>query len=74
MTKYEQRNNTASMFKNDRKKSPTHADWQGTALIDGKEYYLNAWTKSGKNGEFYSLTFKEKGRMSDGVDDNEAPF
>jgi hypothetical protein len=70
---YEQRNNTASMFKNDRKKSETHADWQGTALIDGREYYLNAWTKSGKNGDFYSLTFKEKGAPKPYVSDD-APF
>ena len=70
---YEQKNNTASMFTNDKKEKETHPDWNGTALIDGKEYYLSAWTKQGRNGDFYSLSFKEKGAPKQS-DDSEAPF
>jgi hypothetical protein len=59
---YEQRDNSGSLFKNDRKEEGSnHADWNGTVLIGGREYWINAWTKQGKSGsEFYSLSFKPK--------------
>ena len=32
---FEQKPNTGSLFKNDRKESDTHPDYKGSALIDG---------------------------------------
>jgi hypothetical protein len=58
---YEQRENTGSLFKNDRKEKDTHADYRGNALIDGVEYWLDAWINEDRNGHKYmSLKLKRK--------------
>lgn len=58
---YEQRDNTGSLFKNDRREKETHAHARGTALIDGIEYWVDAWTNEAKDGSKYqSLKFKRK--------------
>ena len=57
---YEQKENTGSLFKNDKREKDTHPHAKGTALIDGVEYWISAWTKEGKNGKFQSLSFKRK--------------
>jgi hypothetical protein len=57
---YEKRDGSGSLFKNDRKEQPNHADYRGDILIDGQEYWLSAWIKEGKNGKFMSLAAKPK--------------
>ena len=49
-----------SLFKNDRKSKDTHPDLTGSAMVDGVEYYLSAWRKSGAKGDFYSLSVRPK--------------
>lgn len=56
----EQRDNSGALFRNDRKEQPTHADHRGSCMIDGREYWISAWIKEGKNGRFFSLAFKPK--------------
>jgi len=60
MSKYEIKPNTGSVFRNKEKKSDTHADYTGRAMIDGVEYYANAWINtSQKTGEKYmSIKYK----------------
>lgn len=57
---YEQRDNSGSIFKNDRKEKDTHPDRAGTAMIDGVMYYVSGWLKDGTKGQFLSLAFKRK--------------
>ncbi len=42
--------NKGYIAKNERKESETHADYTGKVNIDGKEYWLNAWIKVGRDG------------------------
>lgn len=57
---FEQRDNSGALFKNTRKEKANHPDYQGNAMIDGREYYISAWLKEGRNGKFFSFAFKPK--------------
>jgi hypothetical protein len=57
---YEQKPDTGTLFKNDKREKDTHPHAKGTALIDGVEYWISAWTKEGAKGKFQSLAFKRK--------------
>ena len=56
----DKRDNSGILFKNDRKQQDNHADYQGTCMIGGIEYYMNAWLKDGARGKFMSFSFKPK--------------
>jgi len=60
MSDYQPRDNSGVLFKNDRREQESHPHAKGTALIDGVEYWVSAWTKEGKNGKFQSLSFQKK--------------
>lgn len=57
---YEVKDNTGTLFKNDRRETDNHPHAKGTALIDGVEYWVSAWTKEGAKGKFQSLSFQRK--------------
>lgn len=57
--------NTGILARNERKEKDTHPDLQGFINVDGKEYWLSAWSKRGKSGKlegkpFFSLSLKPK--------------
>ena len=56
---FEMKENTGSLFKNDKREKETHPHAKGKALIDGVWYWVSAWTNIGKqSGEKYqSLSF-----------------
>ncbi len=61
MSTYEQKDNSGAMFVNDKKESETHPDRKGSALIDGKEYWVSGWVNTSKTGTKYmSLKFSAK--------------
>jgi uncharacterized protein (DUF736 family) len=58
---YEPKDMSGSLFKNDRKEKDTHADYRGSALINGVGHWLDAWINEDRNGNKYmSLKFKRK--------------
>jgi hypothetical protein len=59
---YEMKDNSGSLFKNERKESDSHADYGGTVKIDGREYWINAWiNEKAGGGKYLGLKFKLKG-------------
>lgn len=56
---YEQRDNSGSVFENDRKEKDTHPDFTGKAMVNGVMYWASLWVKESRDGgEFFSLAFK----------------
>ena len=60
----DKRDNSGALFKNQRKEADSHADYTGNCMIDGKEYWINAWLKEGANGKFFSFSFRPKEQKS----------
>lgn len=58
---YEQRDNSGSLFKNDRKEKETHPDYKGDAMVNGQMVWMSAWLKTASNGsKFMSFSFTPK--------------
>jgi hypothetical protein len=61
MMAYEQKDMTGSAFKNTRKAAETHADYTGTAKLNGVDHWVSIWINKDKNGEtYFKLGFKAK--------------
>ena len=52
---------SGSLFKNERKATDRHPDYNGSCKIEGKEYWIAGWIKTSKAGrKFMSLAFTVK--------------
>ena len=57
---YEQRDNSGSLFKNNKKTQDNHPDYTGSAMVDGKPKRLAAWLKKSQKGTTYmSVSIKD---------------
>jgi hypothetical protein len=58
--------NTGLLAKNERKEQPKHPDMSGSINVEGVEYWLSGWVKTGRPGtkmegkKFYSLAVRRK--------------
>lgn len=73
---YEIRDNSGTLFKNEKKEKDTHPNMNGSCMIDGVEYRISAWTKDGAKGRFQSLAFKRKDQQGGkpANEDSDIPF
>ena len=84
MMAYEMKNNTGSLWRNEKKEEEKHADFKGTVMIDGVEYWQSAWVNSTKEGKkYFGQTFQRKDAprelpkqapTRDVPDDSDIPF
>lgn len=58
---YEQRDNSGSLFKNDKKTTEAQPDYRGEAMVNGQMMWMSAWLKtSAKGTKFMSFSFQPK--------------
>ncbi len=75
---YEQKPNTGSLFKNEKKREGKQdAEYTGSALIEGEEFWVNAWVNEVKSGEnagkkYFAMQFKPK-QQSGGSSSRQQP-
>jgi hypothetical protein len=54
-------NNRGGLWKNDKRTTDKHPQLSGAAEVDGKQYWVSAWTSKGEgNKPIVSLSFKPK--------------
>lgn len=64
MSKYQQRDNSGALFKNVEKRSENGPDYSGNCMIDGVEYFFDAWLKASESGrKWMSFSFKRKDKQ-----------
>lgn len=68
MAAFEQKELSGALFKNKKKEKPTHPDYQGSAKINGQEFWVSGWLNKPKAGgdTYVSMTFKSKEMESTG--------
>ncbi len=57
---YEHKDNTGSLFKNDKRTKDTQAQAVGSCLIDGVAYWMDAWTNEKNGAKYQSVKFRRK--------------
>lgn len=61
MSQYETKDNSGTLFKNEKKQNANQPDYDGTVLVGGVEYRIAAWIKAANSGrKFMSLAFTPK--------------
>lgn len=64
MSNYEQKDNSGALFANDKREKETQPNAKGSAMIDGVEYWVSAWTNTSSKGmKYQSLKFERKDQL-----------
>lgn len=77
---YEQKDNSGSLFKNDKDGNDKRPDYKGEGMVFGKMVKLAAWAKTSQKGtEYLSIKFEEpqaaqQTSRTNSVDDEDTPF
>ena len=67
-------NNTGALFKNDKKQSDRHPDYNGSCEVNGVEMWISAWLKRSAAGNtFMSLSFNPKEVQANKSQPSQAP-
>lgn len=69
MSKEWDRQNSGTLFKNDKQGKASRPDYNGSINVDGRDYWLSAWIKDGAKGKFMSLAVKPKDAVPEGHPD-----
>jgi len=65
MSNYTHKPGTGVLFKNDKKTSANQPDMTGTAMVNGKEMRVAAWSKEANGKKFLSLKLSEVEKPKD---------
>jgi hypothetical protein len=59
---FEPKNDSGSLFRNDRRESDSHPEYRGDGIVNGEPVWINAWVKESKKTgkKFFSLSFRPK--------------
>ncbi len=73
MSNYQQKDNTGALFANDKREKETQPNAKGSAMIDGVEYWVSAWTNTSSKGTKYqSIKFERKSDKFDNTPELQA--
>ena len=73
MSEYDN-NNTGALFKNDKKQSDRHPDYNGSCEVNGVEMWMSAWLKTSNGGKKYmSFSFNPKEAQANKSQPSQAP-
>jgi hypothetical protein len=68
----QKKNNSGGLWINKNRTSETHSQMKGNVVIEGQEYWVNAWSKKNDQGEtWFSLSFQIKNPIQSGSDQND---
>ena len=71
MAKFEHKENTGSVFTNDKKGNDKAPDLKGQVNVGGKLYNVAMWVKDGNKGKFYSMKIEEPQQKTEPIIDQD---
>lgn len=59
MADFKHKDNTGSIFSNDKKGNEKAPDYKGTINVEGKEFSIALWVREGNKGKFFSTKIEQ---------------